>query len=88
MPVESQLPECFGKGEWLAGFVRSSNVSAYLLLRSFPGSFFKQRAALLGDPDVRLPALWQAWVMMPMLWLYVMVASVLIANTIIKISSQ
>lgn len=76
----------FWQGRVIGRFFRSSNVFAYLLLRSFPGSFFKQRASLLGDPSVRLPRLWQVWVMAPTLFLYMMVANVLIANALIKMS--
>ncbi|GGE55011.1 hypothetical protein GCM10011533_04390 [Streptosporangium jomthongense] len=74
----------FWQGRVIGRFFRSSNVFAYLLLRSFRGSFFQQRASLLGDPDVRLPRLWQVWVMAPMIFLYLMVANVLIASAIIK----
>lgn len=74
------------QGRVIGRFIRSSSVFAYLLLRSFPGSFFKQRASLLGDPGVRLPRLWQVWVVAPAFFLYVMVANVLIASAIIKMS--
>ncbi|MEH6355126.1 MAG: hypothetical protein V7760_03755 [Marinobacter sp.] len=78
-----QPPECYGGGV-ISRFIRSSNVFAYILLRSFPGPFFKQRAALLGDPDVNLPKIWQAWVLVPALFLFGMLAIALIANAILK----
>lgn len=65
-------------------FIRSSNVFAYVLLRSFPGPFFKQRAALLGDPDVNLPKIWQAWVLVQALFLFGMLAIALIASAILR----
>ncbi|MBQ0833075.1 hypothetical protein [Marinobacter sp.] len=74
------------QGRVIGRFFRSSNVFAYLLLRSLPGSFFKQRAALLGDPDVCLPRSWQAWVLAPALFLFSMLGIVLIANAILKVS--
>ena len=74
----------FWQGRVIGRFFRSSNVFAYLVLRSFPGSFFKQRASLLGDPNVPLPRHWQAWVVIPVLFLYLMVGSVLIASAITK----
>lgn len=74
----------FWQGRVIGRFFRSGNVFAYLLLRSFPGSFFKQRASLLGDPDVCLPGSWQAWVLVPALLLFGMLAMALTANAIIK----
>lgn len=73
------------QGRMIGRFIRSSNVFAYLLLRSFPSSFFKQRAALLGDPDVCLPRSWQAWVLAPALFQFSMLGVVLIASAILKL---
>lgn len=72
------------QGRVISRFFRSSNVFAYLILRSFPGSFFKQRAALLGDPSVCLPRSWQVWVLAPALFQFTMLGIVLIASMILN----
>ena len=72
------------RGRVIGRFMRSSNVFAYLLLRLFPSSFFQQRASLLGDPSVSLPRSWQAWVIVPVLLMYVAVLTTLVTNLAIQ----
>lgn len=74
------------RGRVIGRFFRSGNVFAYLLLRSFRGSFFKRRAALLGDPDVSLPRSWQAWVVVPASVLFAMLGIARIASAILNLS--
>lgn len=64
--------------------MRSSNVLAYLVLRAIPHPFFQQRASLLGDPAVPLPRSWQAWVITPMLLMYLAVMITLATNLMIQ----
>lgn len=71
------------KGRVVGRFMRSGNVFAYLLFRSLPSKFFSRKAALLGDPDIDLPASWQAWVLLPGFMLCAFVAIAVIANALL-----
>lgn len=77
------------KSIWSGGvmgrLVRSSHVFAYLVLRNFRLSLFRNRASLLGDPDVVLPKIWQAWCLIPALMMYGIHAVVLIAGVAMQI---
>jgi len=72
------------QGKIIGRLMRSSNVFAYLMLRAIPYPFFQQRASLLGDPAVPLPRSWQAWVITPMLLMYLAVMITLATNLMIQ----
>lgn len=72
------------QGRIIGRLMRSSNVFAYLTFRAIPYPFFQQRASLLGDPTVPLPLRWQAWVITPMLMMYLAVIITLAANLVIQ----
>ncbi|MEQ5814029.1 hypothetical protein J3362_00825 [Marinobacter sp. NFXS11] len=72
------------QGKIIGRLMRSSNVFAYLIFRAIPSPFFQQRASLLGDPAVPLPRSWQAWVITPMLLMYLAVITTLVANLVIQ----
>jgi hypothetical protein len=72
------------QGKIIGRLMRSSNVFAYLIFRAIPFPFFQQRASLLGDPAVTLPLRWQAWVIIPVLLMYLAVITTLITNLVIQ----
>ncbi|TYC57556.1 hypothetical protein FMN52_13470 [Marinobacter sp. BW6] len=72
------------QGKIIGRLMRSSNVFAYLIFRAIPSPFFQQRASLLGDPAVPLPRSWQAWVITPMLLMYLAVITTLVTNLVIQ----
>ena len=72
------------QGKIIGRLMRSSNVFAYLIFRAIPSPFFQQRASLLGDPAVSLPRSWQAWVITPMLLMYLAVITTLVTNLVIQ----
>ncbi|WP_430415441.1 hypothetical protein [Marinobacter adhaerens] len=72
------------QGKIIGRLMRSSNVFAYLIFRAIPFPFFQQRASLLGDPAVSLPRSWQAWVITPMLLMYLAVITTLVTNLVIQ----
>lgn len=72
------------QGKIIGRLMRSSNVFAYLIFRAIPSPFFQQRASLLGDPAVPLPRSWQAWVIAPMLLMYLAVITTLVTNLVIQ----
>lgn len=72
------------QGKIIGRLMRSSNVFAYLIFRAIPFPFFQQRASLLGDPTVPLPRSWQAWVIAPMLLMYLAVIITLATNLVIQ----
>ncbi|WP_375192369.1 hypothetical protein [Marinobacter sp.] len=72
------------QGKLIGRLMRSSNVFAYLMFRAIPYPFFQQRASLLGDPAVPLPRKWQAWVITPMLLMYLAVMITLATNLMIQ----
>lgn len=72
------------QGKIIGRLMRSSNVFAYLIFRAIPFPFFQQRASLLGDPAVTLPRRWQAWVIIPVLLMYLAVITTLITNLVIQ----
>jgi hypothetical protein len=72
------------QGKIIGRMMRSSNVFAYLIFRAIPFPFFQQRASLLGDPAVSLPRSWQAWVITPMLLMYLAVITTLVTNLVIQ----
>jgi len=72
------------QGKIIGRMMRSSNVFAYLIFRAIPSPFFQQRASLLGDPAVSLPRSWQAWVITPMLLMYLAVITTLVTNLVIQ----
>ncbi|MTI99806.1 MAG: hypothetical protein FH752_14420 [Marinobacter adhaerens] len=72
------------QGKIIGRLMRSSNVFAYLIFRAIPSPFFQQRASLLGDPAVPSPRSWQAWVIAPMLLMYLAVITTLVTNLVIQ----
>ncbi|WP_349342547.1 hypothetical protein [Marinobacter sp. MMG032] len=72
------------QGKIIGRLMRSGNVFAYLIFRAIPSPFFQQRASLLGDPAVPLPLSWQAWVITPMLLMYLAVITTLVSNLVIQ----
>lgn len=72
------------QGKIIGRLMRSSNVFAYLIFRAIPFPFFQQRASLLGNPAVPLPRRWQAWVITPMLLMYLAVLTTLVTNLVIR----
>lgn len=75
------------QGKIIGRLMRSSNVFAYLMFRAIPYPFFQQRASLLGDPAVPLPRRWQAWVITPMLLMYLAVLTTLVTNLVVSSAS-
>jgi hypothetical protein len=72
------------QGKIIGRLMRSSNVFAYLMFRAIPYPFFQQRASLLGDPAAPLPRRWQAWVITPMLLMYLAALTTLVTNLVIR----
>ncbi|EON93070.1 hypothetical protein MARLIPOL_03520 [Marinobacter lipolyticus SM19] len=72
------------QGKIIGRLMRSSNVFAYLIFRAIPFPFFQQRASLLGDPAVPLPRSWQAWVIVPVLLMYLAVLTTLLTNLVVS----
>lgn len=72
------------QGKIIGRLMRSSNVFAYLIFRAIPFPFFQQQASLLGDPAVPLPRRWQAWVIVPVLLMYLAVLTTLVTNLVIQ----
>lgn len=66
--------------ELVGRLVRCSHVFAFLVFRNCSLRFCQQRASILGDPDVSLPRLWQAWCLVPVLSMYGTLAVVLLAG--------
>lgn len=60
--------------------VRCSHIFAFLVFRNCSSPFCYKRASMLGDPDVPLPRLWQAWCLVPVLSMYGTLAVVLLAG--------
>ncbi|PPI84477.1 hypothetical protein KEHDKFFH_09375 [Marinobacter maroccanus] len=75
------------QGKIIGRLMRSSNVFAYLMFRAIPYPFFQQRASLLGDPAVPLPRRWQAWVITPMLLMYLAALTTLVTNLMLSSAS-
>lgn len=72
------------QGKIIGRLMRSSNVFAYLIFRAIPSPFFQQRSSLLSDPAVSLPRSWQAWVIVPVLLMYLAVLTTLVTNLVIQ----
>jgi len=64
--------------------VRCSHVFAFLVFRNCSSRFCRKRASTLGDPDVPLPRLWQAWCLVPVLSMYGVLAVVLVAGVLMQ----
>jgi len=64
--------------------VRCSHVFAFLVFRNCSSRFWHRRASTLGDPDVPLPKLWQAWCLVPVLPMYGTLAVVLVAGVLMQ----
>jgi len=60
--------------------VRCSHIFAFLVFRNCSSRFCHKRASMLGDPDVPLPRLWQAWCLVPVLSMYGTLVLVLLAG--------
>jgi hypothetical protein len=65
--------------------VRCSHVFAFLVFRNCSSRFCRKRASTLGDPDVPLPRLWQAWCLVPVLSMYGVLAVVLLAGIFMQL---
>lgn len=65
--------------------VRCSHVFAFLVFRNCSAHFCHERASLLGDPDVPLPKLWQAWCLAPVCSMYGTLVIVLLASVVIQL---
>lgn len=71
-------------GKVIGRLMRSSNVFAYLVLRSTPFPFLRRRASLLGNPCVLLPKSWQAWIIVPFFLLYSSVLVTVVVNLVLS----
>ncbi len=65
--------------------VRCSHIFAFLIFRNRSSTFCQKRASMLGDPDVPLPRLWQAWCLVPVLSMYGALVVVLLAGIFIQL---
>lgn len=65
--------------------VRCSHVFAFLVFRNCSSRLCHKRASTLGDPDVPLPQLWQAWCLVPVLSMYGTLAVVLLAGIFMQL---
>ncbi|MGB1950544.1 MAG: hypothetical protein ACPHQ9_07245 [Marinobacter sp.] len=72
--------------ETLVGrLVRCSHIFAFLVFRNCSSCFCHRRASMLGDPDIPLPRLWQAWCLAPVLSMYGALVVVLAAGVFMQI---